>query len=211
MAKDDKPQVTQGVSTPRTASQPEQQSVHAQVEAAPKPAAAKEAITASEPQSQRKDLAGQLLIDYLVETGCPLKPLTDARAWLKDNPSANADKLYLHMEAHDDIDGVSLGTLERAGRWVYGDGHQVHRGAEQAPAEELAKLRGENEQLRRSLEQTSAQKRAYMLQRDIAQERANDATRKLQILRSKFDREDLINLGVEEPLAAATPGAMSGV
>ncbi len=213
MAKDDKPQgnqVTQGVTTPRTAGQPEQKSAHAQVEekmaAVPTPSGPVDTrwIIGHE---TRKDVKGQELIDYLIETGCPRKALAEAMGWLRDNPDATADKLYLHMEAHDGGgDSVNLGTLERSGYWVYGPGHKVHRGEEQAPADELAKLRGENEQLRRSLEQTSAQKRAYMLQRDIAQERANDAVRKLQILRAKFDRQDLINLGVEEPLTAATSG-----
>lgn len=158
----------------------------------------------SSPTSQVSELKpsqrpARELLDYLAVTGTPAKKLREAEKWLIDNgKQTTCEQMYRHLEAHDLQDGVQLGTLRKAGKFCFGDGYEPERGVSQVPAEEMVKLREENEQLKKRADQANSAKLSYLKQRDIAVEQRNEAVRKLAILKAGRSREELAEMGIED-------------
>ena len=135
----------------------------------------------------------QALFDYMLETGTPLKRLEAGKLHLADNPNATAEAIYHILEAS----GVQLGTLRKAGKWLWGDGFEPETAATQVPAEELVRLREENAQLKRDMAKVNTEKLAYFRQRNSAQEKIAELTRQIRLIKAGKPREELIAAGID--------------
>lgn len=90
-----------------------------------------------------RQATGTELLNYLVESGTNGTKLEAARAWMLDNADATCEKLYRYMEnaeEHGDKP-ISLGTLRKAGKWIWGDAWEPETAVFQAPQEEMKRLR----------------------------------------------------------------------
>jgi len=162
------------------------------------------AVTATMPKTAplpepAKKATGRDLLDNLLISGSPPKKLAEAEKWLAEQPNGNdtpAEALYRHLEAYSGPDAITIGTLRKAGKFVFGDGFEPEHGEPYVPAEELTKLRSEIERLKRTNEQLNRDKVSYLKQRDLAQERCNELSRKVQILSAGRPRQELIDMGV---------------
>ena len=144
------------------------------------------------------------LLDALLKTGTPPERLIGAEKWLAEREGeGSAELCYRHLESQLDMpEGVTLGTLRKAGKLVFGDAFEPETAAQQAPAEEVVRLRAENENLRRQLVQANAEKTSYLKQRDLANERSARMTEKVRALKAGRTQQELIDMGVEEPAGA---------
>ena len=113
-------------------------------ELAPAPIApkAKREIT---PESIRdaKDATGAQLLDNLAETGTSPAKLVHARNWILDNPDASAEKCFRYLETSEEFGAppIALGTLRKAGKYIWGNGWEPESAVFQAPQEEMKRLR----------------------------------------------------------------------
>ena len=167
---------------PRDDSKP--QAAVTQTPPAPAPAKAPESAPAK---------SGAHLLAYLESTGSGERRLKTAKAFLAEHPGATAEQVYRDMEAS----GVQLGTLRRAGKWTFGDAFEPDSAAMIGAPEEIDRLRQENEQLKKSLASTSAEKLSYYRQRNLALDKQNELTRQLKALKGRHSAEELMAAGID--------------
>lgn len=144
------------------------------------------ALAVAEPPS------GKALLAYLVETGTSANRLRPLEAWLKDNPKATADDLYRHMEQSCTYQG----TLRKAGKWVFGDTFEPENVVKQAPADEMLRVRQENERLKSNIGSLESDKLGYINQNKYLQEQIADLTRKISFLKMGKTQAELAQIGL---------------
>lgn len=98
------------------------------------------------------------LLAYLKDTGTPDRTLHRIEDWLHapEHADATADALYRWLS--DEAEGFNPGTVRKAGKWAFGPTFEPAAVVEQAPADELLRLRQENEVLRGNVATLSAEK-----------------------------------------------------
>jgi len=111
------------------------------------------------------------LLAYLDSTGTPDTTLKPLAAWVKGNggDDVTAYELFRHMEAQD----VTQGTLRKAGKHLFGEEFEPSCAVEQVPADEIVRLRQENERLHERIkalvaERNTAQKQVQYLEAKVA-------------------------------------------
>jgi hypothetical protein len=147
-------------------------------QATPAPAAVEEAKP-SQPTAKA-------LVGFLSETGTPTGKLKAAHEWLKANAEGTAGDLYQHLESSG---AVLLGTLRKAGKFVYGDSFEPKTNTI-VPEDELAGLRMQVERLKKDLESVNAQNLAQGRQIKAMGAKNNELTTELTALRGPRHPED---------------------
>jgi hypothetical protein len=149
-----------------------------QQQATPAPAAV-ESVAAPQPTAKA-------LVGFLSETGTPSGKLKSAQEWLKENPEGTAGELYQHLESKG---VVLLGTLRKAGKFVYGDSFEPKTNTI-VPEDELAGLRMQVERLKKDLDSVNAQNLSQQRQIKAMGAKNNELTTELQALRGTRHPED---------------------
>ncbi len=139
-------------------------------------------------------VSASVLIDHLKESGTPFKPLEAMRKWArdKDNQNATAEDLYRHLEA----EGSKEGTLRKAGRFCFGPEFEPASVVSQAPEEEITRLREENERLRTTAQNASAEKLGLMNQNTHLHARVNELQSQVQYLKVGKTADELKAAGL---------------
>lgn len=86
------------------------------------------------------------LLDALVASGTPPKNLLFARgAFMDRDREATAEECFRLLEAAEDHghEPVNVGTIRKAGKWLWGSGWEPESAVLLAPADEIRRLRGE--------------------------------------------------------------------
>lgn len=136
------------------------------------------------------------LLRHLRETGMPAR--LDARradldeVWLKAHEAAPASDLYRHLEAT----GAKAGTLRRAGKFVWGPEFEPISVVQQAPADELLRLREENARLADNNRALTAEKLGLQQANNYLRDQLNDLTRQVTYLKVGRSAEDLARVGL---------------
>lgn len=154
----------------------------------PPPAEQREAISrGSEPARE--------LVNYLQETGSPGKLLRYLERWLgqDEQRNATAEELFRHLEGIEAKDG----TLRKAGRWVYGPTFEPARIVEQAPADELLRLRSENDRYLHTIEDLRADKLGLTGEVNYLRKQVAELTDKVRFLSLGRSQTDLHMAGVK--------------
>jgi len=92
---------------------------------------------------------GHDLLAYLTQTGSGPARLRRIGGFLHDSPKISAEELYREMEEAEPA--FSMGTLQKACKFVFGEQAEPTTLVQSNPADELARLRSENENLKRSI------------------------------------------------------------
>lgn len=130
------------------------------------------------------------MVDYLRETGTGatrLKLLED-----RVKPGMTAKELFGFMVTG----GIPLGTLEKAGKWLYGPHYAPESGLASHPTEEVEKLRVENESLKRQLELALQGKVSLEAQLQIARKTVGDLSAEVTALKKGRTADELALIGI---------------
>lgn len=155
----------------------------------PKPEAMQDDL--SEVALMEPKTAGAMLA-YLAETGTSAGRLRPLEAWAKENPKATADDLYRHMETTC----AYQGTLRKAGKWIFGDTFEPEDVVKQAPADEMLRVREENERIKSNVAGLQADKLGLINQNKFLQEQIAELTRQVSFLKMGKSREELAQIGL---------------
>lgn len=135
---------------------------------------------------------GKGLLAYLAETGTSANRLRPLEVWLKENPKATADDLYRHMEQTCQYQG----TLRKAGKWLFGDAFEPENVVKLAPADEMLRVREENERIKSNVAGLQADKLGLINQNKFLQEQIAELTRQISFLKMGKSREELAQIGL---------------
>jgi hypothetical protein len=138
---------------------------------------------------------GRNVLNYLVSTGTNPDRLEPGRKALEEKPDATSEEVYKALEGA----GVALGTLRKAGKYIWGDAWEPNEEGKAVSQDELTRLREENAQLRGQLEQANASKLGFQKQRDHFEKKLNDAVNENRILRAGKSNKELERLGIHKP------------
>jgi hypothetical protein len=118
------------------------------------------------------------LVTYLRQSGTPPATLARFQSFLMENPDATADRLYQAL-----IDAeVTLGTIRKAGKWIWGAGFEPLQ--ESATFAAMGGLAAENQALRESLEAANSER--LSLTKQLAHERARNAEQTAELMRLRM-------------------------
>ena len=94
-------------------------------------------------QKDGKDRTGSELIEYLKESGTNPEKLVDAAVYLVKNPSINAVEFFRYIETAEEYGDmpIAVGTITKAGKWIWGATWAPEMGMAHAPAEEVKRSR----------------------------------------------------------------------
>lgn len=96
------------------------------------------------PLQPAKVAKGGELLAYLIETGTNPQKMAHAQLWLADHPDSTAEQFFRYIEDPDEGHmQIALGTVRKAGKWLWGDTWEPEAAALQSPSEEIMKLRGQ--------------------------------------------------------------------
>lgn len=146
----------------------------------------------------RTEAPARLLLLYLARTGLVGKPIRELNGWLTEqSPDVTAEHLYDHMNAVQ----FKMGSVRRACKWIWGPTHEPASLVQQAPADELLRLRSENERLLSNNQNLAAEKLGLQHRVNYLQEQLDEATRKVSFLSIGKPRADLdtLKVGVNPP------------
>lgn len=132
------------------------------------------------------------LVKYLTESGTSPSRLATVAGWVKDNPGATADHLYRHMEQTV----LFHGTLRKAGKWIFGAEFEPESVVKQAPAEELLRLRGENDQLQAKVKELQAANLGLMSANRYLKDQVDDLSKKIAYLSIGKTKTELETVGI---------------
>jgi len=135
---------------------------------------------------------GKQLVAYLKDSGTPFARLRPLEEWAKANPEATAEDLYRHMEAS----GSSQGTLRKAGKWVFGAEFEPENVVKDAPADEMLRLREENENFRGRIAELQSDSLGRINQLKYKDDQIAELTRKITFLSMGKSREELAQIGL---------------
>lgn len=120
------------------------------------------------------------VVDYLRDTGTGGSKLRTIEGYAKGNESLSGDELYRWMEREGSKHGIFLGTLRKAGKFLYGDAFEPEQSVLRAPEEEIIRLRLENESIKDQLAAACAAKAGMEKQVQYLREHLADKDRQLQ-------------------------------
>ena len=135
-------------------------------------------------------MKGEELLAYLESSGTP----TDlVRQYRRNMPKdSTAEDVYRQMEA--DNASVSEGTLRKAGKFVWGPDFEPNRAEPVGAAEELLRLRQENDQLHARVATLNADRKASSHRVTFLEEEIRRLTSQVNFLKAGRSREDLAAL-----------------
>jgi hypothetical protein len=143
-------------------------------------------LLAQEPVKSAADL-----LSYLKETGTGESRTRPFDAWLKAHQGATGKELYDHLAAVK----CPVGTLRKAGKWLYGDEFEPEQIVKQAPEEEILRLRAENENLRRQLSETSANHLGTLRALEHERTKVREYTNELSMYKMRHRPNDPKDIG----------------
>jgi hypothetical protein len=125
------------------------------------------------------------LIDHLRETFTPAEVLQQFEPFLRENHNAKAEPLYRLMVAAEMEGRLNIGTLRKAGKWIWGVTFEpAPSGETLTPSGELERLRQENAQLHARVATLTAEKLSLSNQSRCDRERAEKA--EAEVLESRL-------------------------
>jgi hypothetical protein len=91
----------------------------------------------------QKGSKGSDLIEYLKASGTNPDKLHDAAVWLVQNPDVTAENFFRYLETAEELGHmpISVGTITKAGKWLWGPTWAPEMGMAHAPAEEVKRSR----------------------------------------------------------------------
>jgi hypothetical protein len=166
----------------------------------PPPPAGVEVSTQTPGTDTNAPRAAASLFAYLKESGTPEEKLVEPASWLADQTGTpSAEALYRHLEAHSDLpDGVTLGTLRKAGKYTFGDHFEPAQGISQVPAEAVKQLEDELAVAKKALADSNRERLIAVRQRDSAVEEKNELARQVRRLQGGRTHQQLVEAGLEE-------------
>lgn len=146
----------------------------------------------------RAAVPARQLLSHLGRTGLGPKYIREFNNWLAEqSEDTTAETLYERMVATQ----FKPGTIRRACKWIWGPTAEPESLTQQAPADEILRLRSENERLIANVQALSADKLGLTNQNHYLREQLDEATRKISFLsvgRSQADL-DTLKVGVNPP------------
>lgn len=136
------------------------------------------------------------LIQSLHDSGTPIKVVRHLRGWLDEHPDATPTALYDHMAAEEKAGTLNVGTLRKAGKLIHGSRFEPECLVKLAPGEELERLREENDRQRDQIAEQSARILGLTNANTLLQERINEATKTISVLRAGRSTEELQAAGL---------------
>ena len=143
--------------------------------------------------AKAKEKTATDLLEHLRQTGTPEKTLLPHLTWAKQE-SATAEDLYRRLEEAQ----VNEGTLRKAGKFVFGAEFEPAAAVLLAPADELLRLRGENESLKNQLAASQADRLGLTNRVKYLTDRMEELTQQVSFLKVGRSPEDLALLGAGE-------------
>ncbi len=181
-----------------------QQSV-AQLEQQPS-AAVRQGTAPSTPAtpSEEKKVPNQEVLDlikHMKDTGTPWERLRLLEPWVRANPGkphepVTGENLYRHMEAMTESGELTIGTLRKAGKFVFGPDFDPERVVAQAPTEEMQRLRSEADTYRNECECLRSEKIGLNLQNQFLREALDKAVSQISYLKTGRSKEELASIGL---------------
>lgn len=132
------------------------------------------------------------LVGHLKESGTPTGRLRVLEAWVKDHQEASAEDLYRWM----DSENLPTGTLRKAGKFIFGTEFEPEKLVQMAPADELLRLRQENDQLQARNAALSAEKLGLTQANQYLRDDNEVLTRKVAFLTHGKSKEELAAVGM---------------
>ncbi len=173
----------------------------------PERLAPKAAHSRPSPVEGAKEATGRDLYDWLVgpESGTNPDKLRGARDWLQDNPTATcADFLHMLEDPPEGIPATAHGTLRKAGKWVFGPLWEPETAVQQAPGEEIARLRGQVNTLEDQIRGMNAQRGHLESRIRFLDQENKRLTGEVDYLRTGKTQQELAVLGIgQDALALA--------
>lgn len=134
------------------------------------------------------------VLEHLRATGTPRALLEGADEWIETHKDANGAAFYEWLAARP---GMYQGTIKKAGKLVFGSQFEPETFIPQSHQDKMEAQQAEIEMLKGQLQQANTEKLSYIRQRDMANEKAVDMTRKVMALKIGKSRDELIAAGVE--------------
>jgi hypothetical protein len=107
-------------------------------------------------QPARSATAHELRL-HLITTGLTEEKLVNADAWLRENPSASAQAYLDCLIADMDNQRLSIGTVLRAGKWIFGDHWRLEDATIESIDGDLEREKADNRRLREQLANLEAE------------------------------------------------------
>ena len=144
-----------------------------------------------------KDAKGAELLAFLLESGTPAANLAAADRWLKGHAGASALDVYRFLEEAHEHGQINIGTLRKAGKWLWGAAWEPESAMAQAPAEEIHRLREqvatyESQTAIRNTELAAMKTRIDYLEREAVRLQSEN-----NYLRAGRSSDDLAKAGID--------------
>lgn len=140
------------------------------------------------------------LLAYLHESGTSDIKMQPARDWLNENGDTTAEGLFREYLDQAEIHGdapINVGTLRKAGKWLWGNTWEPEQAVLQNPSEEIGRLRGQIANLEGQLTSKGAELTGARQQRDHLQQRVAELSGQVGFLRVGRTPEELATAGVD--------------
>jgi hypothetical protein len=160
-------------------------------------------VSAADVTAEEK--TGRALVAYLAETGTPEATTSVLERYCDEHDGATAVALYQHLDSTGAATDHRAGTLRKAGKWIYGPTFEPEKLVEQAPSQELAKVRQELSTVRDQLRAAQADNHALAGELRVQRERVQDYTRQITMYRLQ------LGLSPNDPSATPLPGSLAEV
>lgn len=150
------------------------------------------------PEEPATQATGKELLAHLLATGTPMQKLDEAREWLAANPTATAEKTFRYMEEAEEYGHkpVNIGTLRKAGKFLWGATWEPESAVLQAPADEIRKLRQQVATLEMQLSMKNSEKAAMAMQIAHMETRLKELGGQVDYLKVGRNHDDLSAAGV---------------
>lgn len=159
------------------------------------------AVTKNPPKAEAKSDKAEAkwktaaeVLGHLRETGTPRALLEGADEWIESHKDAQGAAFYEWLAARP---GMYGGTIKKAGKFVFGSQFEPETAIPKSHQDKMDAMRDEIERLKEQLTRANTDKLSYIRQRDIANEKAQEMTRKVMALKVGKSRDELVAAGVE--------------
>jgi hypothetical protein len=152
-------------------------------------------------------------LNWLQSSGCPAKNLMAARMHFQGKaeqairaglPQEKSEAAFRYLESAEERGdpATNEGTLRRGGKRIWGDGWDLESAMQNAPAEEMKKLREENAQLQGQLAAKNSEIASLRAEIEYQKDKLKENARQLDYLRPLCKPEDLQTIGAQATAAA---------
>jgi hypothetical protein len=125
------------------------------------------------------------MLDFMLTDGTPPHIIEKFDAWMSVNPDGSASVLYHEMNEMEQNTVINIGTLRKAGKWIWGESFEPDQYLKQLPGDELVRAREELAQVKTQLRAANSDKAILKSEVDFIKRQKEDMLRELTFLRAQ--------------------------